>query len=57
MKHKTTLRMGVVIIAAAAAAFALSTSAGAGPVTGPNRARASHIAYATPWTARRTSTR
>jgi Tol biopolymer transport system component len=45
MKHKTTLRMGVVIIAATAAAFALSASAGAGPVTGPNGPRASHIAY------------
>ena len=42
MKHKTTLRMGVVIIAAIAAAFALSAAAGARPADGP---KASHIAY------------
>jgi Tol biopolymer transport system component len=45
MKRKNTLRMGAVIIAATAAAFALSATAGAGPVTGPNGPRASHIAY------------
>jgi len=42
MRHKSTLRIGVVIIAAIAAAFALSAAAGAKPAAGP---KATHIAY------------
>jgi len=42
MKRTSTLRIGVVIIAAIAAAFALSAAAGAQPAAGP---KATHIAY------------